>query len=213
MAQIIACGGAKCLKHLCNLCKISEEADLFFTHEEFRQYDSNVHKFLQYYNKLSYHSYSLDNARVGHFQWGQIPTMHFLCHISEDAQFLNPRAVWAYPGEHLVGNATKLAAACLAGLQPYQVPNTICKKYQIGKHFAISTAGLKKGAAWTLQKLHLLWRTCSRAFLRFLSSVCSCWGPAEGPMQSQTVQFLIWKYWKVGPQILIYFSIFLTSLS
>ena len=124
----------KCLKHLCNLCKISEEADLFFTHEEFRQYDSNVHKFLQYYNKLSYHSYSLDNARVGHFQWGQIPKMHFLCHISEDAQFLNPRAVWAYPGEHLVGNATKLAAACLAGLQPYQVPNTICKKYQIGKH-------------------------------------------------------------------------------
>lgn len=67
------------------------------------------------------------------YQWSQIPKMHYQEHISEDCCFLNPARVWCYPGEHLVGNATRLASACLAGLPPWQVSTTVCLKYQIGK--------------------------------------------------------------------------------
>ena len=42
---------------------------------------------------------------------------------SEDARWLNPSACWCYPGEHFVGNHTKLAEACLSGLPPHMVPS------------------------------------------------------------------------------------------
>ena len=124
----------KCLHHLNKLYTISEDAGMFFSEQEFADYTRSANRFLQYYTKLSDWSFRLQNCRIGQFQWGQLPKMHFLFHIAEDSKFLNPRVVWAYPGEHLVGNATRLASACLAGLQAYQVPNTVCRKYQIGKH-------------------------------------------------------------------------------
>ena len=71
------------------------------------------------------------------YQWSQIPKMHYQEHISEDCCFLNPERVWCYPGEHLVGNATRLASACLAGLPPWQVSTTVCLKYQIGFQYCI----------------------------------------------------------------------------
>ena len=84
---------------------------------------------------------------------------HYQEHISEDSAFLNPARVWCYPGEHLVGNATRLANACLAGLPPWHVSTTVCLKYQVGKHiqFMMMLWGLAEG----LHKIQL-------------------WGPAEG---------------------------------
>ena len=123
-----------CFKHLNRLYTIQNNGDLFLTVAESNAYADSAYKFAQYYTKLSHWSYTLDAGKIGHFQWGQLPKFHFLLHIAEDAQFLNPRVAWAYPGEHFVGNHTRLAAACLAALQPWQVPATVCKKYQIGKH-------------------------------------------------------------------------------
>ena len=60
--------------------------------------------------------------------------MHYQEHIAQESKFLNPAAIWCYPGEHLVGNATKLAAACLSGMAPEKVSSTVCLKYQVGKH-------------------------------------------------------------------------------
>ena len=123
-----------CFKRLNRLYTIQNNGDLFLSVAESTAYADSAYKFAQYYTKLSHWSYTLDAGKIGHFQWGQLPKFHFLLHISEDAQFLNPRVAWAYPGEHFVGNHTRLAAACLAALQPWQVPATVCKKYQIGKH-------------------------------------------------------------------------------
>ena len=76
------------------------------------------------------------------FQWQQIPKMHYLFHISEDAKWLNPAACWCYPGEHFVGNHTRLAEACLSGLPPHMVPSTVAKKYQVGKHLVCLQSSL-----------------------------------------------------------------------
>ena len=105
-----------------------EDAGMFFSDQEFADYTRSANRFPQYY-KLSDWSFRLQNCRLGPFQWGQLQKMHFLSRFERMAV-----VVWAYPGEHLAGNAARLASAYLSGLQAYQVPKTVCRKYQIGKH-------------------------------------------------------------------------------
>ena len=116
----------KRLKRLNKLYSISEDAGVFCSDQEYADYIRSANGFLRHYTKLIGWSFRLQNVRVWQFQWQQLPKMHFLFHIAEDSRFLNPRVFWAY-------HATRLASACLSGLQAYQVPNTVCKKYQIGK--------------------------------------------------------------------------------
>lgn len=124
----------KCLSHLCKLYEIHSDAGLFLTDGQVALYQESATKFLQYYNMLSRYSFELQDSRIGQYQWQQLPKQHYLCHISEDAKWLSPAACWCYPGEHLVGNHTRLAQACLSGMPPHMVPSTVCKKYQVGKH-------------------------------------------------------------------------------
>ena len=123
-----------CFQNLAKLYIICDQAGLFFTRDEHGAYSKASARFLQHYSALSKLSFNHTTSRVGQFQWSETPKLHFQEHIASDSKFLNPASVWCYPEEHLVGSATKLASACLAGLPPWQVSSTICRKYQLGKH-------------------------------------------------------------------------------
>ena len=121
-----------CMQHLSLMYQVSSRNGMFLPKVEAELFENSAKRFLKHYDALSKLS-----VRAGSKQWHQTPKFHFLCHIAEDAFFLNPRAIWCYPGEHMVGNATSLAQSCLAGLAAYKVPTTLCTKYKIGKHLML----------------------------------------------------------------------------
>ena len=121
-----------CMQQLSLMSEVCSRNGLFLPLDEAKLFQKTCYRFLRHYDALSKLS-----VREGSKQWHQTPKFHFLTHIAEDGFFLNPRAIWCYPGEHMVGNATSLAQSCLAGLAPYKVPATLCTKYRIGKHLTI----------------------------------------------------------------------------
>ena len=122
-----------CMKSLRKTFTVCDNGLLFLSSKEAETYVTEAERFLRHYDALS--KLSVAN---GSKQWHQTPKFHFMVHIGEDSQFLNPRAIWCYPGEHIIGNATSLAQSCLAGLAAHKVPATLCQKYQFGKHLSIS---------------------------------------------------------------------------
>ena len=125
-----------CMKNCSLMTEVCSRNGLFLPRDEAETYQNAAYRFLRHCDALSKLAGKSESA-VGYKQWHQTPKFHFLIHIAEDAFFLNPKAVWCYPGEHLVGNTTSLAKTCLAGLPAYKVPTTLCLKYSIGKHLAL----------------------------------------------------------------------------
>ena len=125
-----------CMKSLSNLNSTISRNGMFLPRSEADEFKQYSYRFLKHYDVLSKLSLKLQEG-VGAKQWHQTPKFHFLVRIVEDAYFLNPKAVWCYPGEHMVGNVTRLAQSCLAGTAAHKVPAALCKKYQIGKHLII----------------------------------------------------------------------------
>ncbi len=118
-----------CMKQLSLMSDVCSRNGMFLPMDEAELFQTTAYRFLRHYDALSKSS-----VRADSMQWHQTPKFHFLIHIAEDGFFLNPRAIWCYPGEHMVGNATSLAQSCLAGLAAYKVPATLCTKYRVGKH-------------------------------------------------------------------------------
>ena len=122
-----------CLKNLSRLYEIEDSHRLFLPSKESTEYMDCTQKFLEHYVHLASES-ATSLEQVGSFQWSFVPKFHFMIHIAEDAQFLSPRAFWAYRGESMVGTIAKIAASCLAGMPAYRVNETLCIKYRIAKY-------------------------------------------------------------------------------
>ena len=93
-------------------------------------------KFLEHYLYLAQSSMKC-MRQIGSHQWSFTPKFHFMIHIAEDAQFLSPRAFWAYRGESMVGIITAIAASCLHGMPAHRVSETLCAKYRVAKMLII----------------------------------------------------------------------------
>jgi hypothetical protein len=68
------------------------------------------------------------------YQWCVRPKLHYVAHIGLMAEWMSPKASWAYRGEAMVGSVSSLAHSCLNNTAPHQVPSAVCAKYMLAKH-------------------------------------------------------------------------------
>ena len=122
-----------CLKNLNESYQIVDRHRLFIPKEDYKKYAKNIDLFLQHYTALSIMA-AETKGNIGKYQWSFVPKFHFVAHIKDDAFFLSPKAFWCYGGESKVGFVSTIASACLSGLPPWRVSQTLCEKYRISKH-------------------------------------------------------------------------------
>ena len=121
-----------CLSNLNTMYTIVDAHPLFLPDFEIARYARSVDAFLLHYSACA--KLSFDNNS---FQWSLFPKHHCVAHLPFFAQWLSPRAFWAYGGESMVGTTADLAQSCLSGTAPYKVSKTLCLKYAVGKHLYI----------------------------------------------------------------------------
>ena len=125
-----------CLKNLNMLYDMEDAHRLFLPRDVAKQYMASTHKFLEHYLYLAKVSMEC-KKQIGSFQWSFVPKFHFIIHIAEDAQYLSPRAFWAYRGESMVGIIASVAESCLHGMPAWRVSETLCTKYRVAKHLQL----------------------------------------------------------------------------
>ena len=106
---------------------IIHDADVVLSPREYSNFKAAVMKFLQCYTYLSRNA--LDNGLV---QYNVTPKFHYLYHLCQRGEWLNPRMVWCYGSEDFVGKASKLGMSCSYGTPVYEVPSKLISKYRIG---------------------------------------------------------------------------------
>ena len=122
-----------CLKNLNESYVIVDRHRLFIPSKDYKRYAKNIDLFLEHYTALSVMAAETE-GNIGKYQWSFTPKFHFIAHIKDDAFFLSPKAFWCYGGESKVGFVSTIASACLSGMPPWRVSETLCNKYRISKH-------------------------------------------------------------------------------
>jgi hypothetical protein len=118
----------QCLENAEQMYNIVDEHGLFLGADATR-FQEACHNFCVHYACLTKLCQDSDCK-----QWPIRPKLHYIAHIGLESKWMSPRAMWCYTGEHMVGNVTALAQACLAGTPPHNVPGTLSTKYRVAKH-------------------------------------------------------------------------------
>jgi hypothetical protein len=118
----------KCLENLATSYDIVDRNGMFLGADVAR-YQQCIAAFISNYAAL--HTLS---DKEGRHQWGVRPKLHYVAHIGLMAEWMSPKAFWAYRGEAMVGSVSSLAHSCLNNTAPHQVPSAVCAKYMLAKH-------------------------------------------------------------------------------
>ena len=68
--------------------------------------------------------------------WHLIPKHHYVAHMPDQACLVNPKFVWCYGSESMVGRIARLGQSCLSGTQACFVSKSLMQKYVIAMHLA-----------------------------------------------------------------------------
>ena len=118
-----------CLENLARFYDIVDAGGIFLEKKAALEAQTALHNF-----SVNYAALAKLSADAGWKKWLVRPKLHYVEHIASETKYINPKMTWCYPGESMVGSVTALAQACLSGLQPHKVPQTVCTKYRVGKH-------------------------------------------------------------------------------
>ena len=119
----------KMIESLHKMYQIIYGAGMFLTPQQFSALEKHSLRFLLEYSFLSNHALS-----EGKLRFSVTPKFHYLCHIVQQSQFINPRTTWCYGGEDLVGAASALAHSCTSGTNSWFVASKMLEKYRVAKH-------------------------------------------------------------------------------
>ena len=109
--------------------RVMHNAGMFFTQEEWTLFQTSAMDFLTCYQWLS-----MECEKSHNKLYNIVPKFHYMYHLVQQARYMNPRFVWCYGGEDLVGRASSLAHSCTRGTPPSQVPSKMMDKYSLAKH-------------------------------------------------------------------------------
>ena len=118
------------LEHLNTCYETIHTGGIVLADSEKKQLKTSAKCFLEEYTFLSAVA-----ARDGHTLFNVVPKFHYFWHMCvQQGQHLNPRFVWCYSGEDLVGKASRLAHACCKGTANFKVPAKLMAKYRLAQH-------------------------------------------------------------------------------
>jgi hypothetical protein len=87
---------------------------------------------------VSYQGLAAWAASEGFLLYQSVPKFHYTYHMGDQAQFLNPRAVWCYGFEDMVGIMIQLAHACTLGTPAMGVAGKTLEKYRLAMHHQLT---------------------------------------------------------------------------
>ena len=85
-------------------------AGMHLTDEEAESMTVLLESFLLHYNWLTNHA-----LEANYLAYNKTIKEHVMIHLVEHAKFLNPRFVWAYKFERMIGLVARSAHSCTAG--------------------------------------------------------------------------------------------------
>lgn len=103
-------------------------AGMMPTASQFKEIDRTMTAFLQYYTYLGKLAYESDQCL-----YSFVPKMHYMAHMTQQAEYLNPRYVTCYSGEDYVGKMSQLAHTCLFGTPLHRLSHSMLCKYREAK--------------------------------------------------------------------------------
>ena len=109
--------------------QLVHEAGMFFDQDTWVGFERASMEFLNTYQWLSQECSKADKK-----QYNIVPKFHYFYHLVQQSRDINPRFVWCYGGEDLVGRPSSLAHSCIRGTPGPQVPSRMMAKYRIAKH-------------------------------------------------------------------------------
>lgn len=112
------------------------EAGIFLTDEQFGTLRGASLRFLRCYTWLANHAAAEDRC-----MYSVVPKFHYMVHLVESAKIVNPRFVWCYGGEDMVGRIARLAHMCLFGTNIQRLSLPLCERYRIAMHVRITRLG------------------------------------------------------------------------
>ena len=119
----------QCIKALDKFDSLSAKSPTVPSPTVGKQMKAALHLFLVSYQGLA--SWAASN---GYILYQSVPKFHYTYHMAEQAEFLNPRAVWTYGFEDLVGIMITLAHACTLGTPALNVGRKAMDKYRLAMH-------------------------------------------------------------------------------
>ena len=126
----------KMMEHLDTLCKTIDEANFHhFSNTESNCFTSAVQSFLAHYTMCSKLMYK-DGAR---YRFNTVHKFHYLAHMPEKAQYLNPRCCSTYTGETMVGFIATLAHSCLNGTPAHQISHKLCWRWRLALDLRVNS--------------------------------------------------------------------------
>ena len=117
------------MDRLCTVYSIVHDADMVLAPDVYRLFFEAGQNFLLEYNFLAQQA-----EDAGLCRWSVVPKFHYFFHLLQQAQETNPRWLWCYGGEDLVGKASNLAHSCLRGTPSFLVPQKLFEKYRVAMH-------------------------------------------------------------------------------
>ena len=117
----------KCAEWLAAVYEILDASGVFLTWQQWSNFDHAISRFVMHYSWLA-----LDAIGRGEFLWNVVPKFHMLCHLSDQAQLLSPKATHTYKEESFVGRLTQLWAALANGPYFETVQKRALTRYLVG---------------------------------------------------------------------------------
>ena len=112
-------------EHLRRLQATFDAAPPFLSEADVRSVEESVWAFC-----YQYHALSAEAATRGVRAFHIVNKFHMLIHLTLAAKFLNPRLLWTYGYEDLVGRMKRIAVASKSGLKASMLTSTIFLKYR-----------------------------------------------------------------------------------
>ena len=75
----------------------------FFSAQEKRDFRMHVNRFSRHFQFLAHHA----TRKTGQLLWHVTPKLHWMCHLPDEAELLNPRFTQCYLEEGLIGTSCR----------------------------------------------------------------------------------------------------------
>ena len=112
-------------EHLVRLQAIFDAAPTFLSEADARGVEESVWAF-----GYQYHALSADAAMRAFRAFHIVNKFHMLIHLTLAAKYLNPRLLWTYGYEDLVGRMKRIAVSSKSGLRASMLTSTMFLKYR-----------------------------------------------------------------------------------
>ena len=123
----------KCVAGLLQACETMDAGGMFLDHAGHGALQRGIMACLVHATWLCTHAHAMRQMK-----WWVVPKFHYAAHIPDQGQFINPRMVWTYAGESVVGILMVLGRSCLAGTAAPKVPARALAKYRLASHLRLT---------------------------------------------------------------------------